>query len=82
MKFVGSTKTKITKNGNGKNVPNLQIIELVLVHCNVVKNNYRQNSRVLNTFVPNKSSGQLLYISPKKCIFLKTFNSDFPYIEE
>ena len=56
-------------------------IELILVHCNIVNNNYQQDSRVLYTFVSNKSFGQLLDTSPKKLIFLKTFNSEFSYIE-
>ena len=69
MKLLGSTKNKITKNENGENVPNLEITEVVLVHCNIVNNNYQQNARVLYTFVPNKSFGQLLDISPKNLIF-------------
>ena len=56
-------------------------MELVLIHCNVVNNSYQQKSRALYTFVPNKSFGQLLGISPKKFIFLKTFDSEFLYIE-
>ena len=64
-----------------KNVPNLEITEVVLVHCNIVNNNYRENSRVLYTFIPNKSFGQLLDISPKNFIFLKLFSSEFLYIE-
>ena len=59
MKLLGSTKTKITKDNNGKNMPYLEITEVVLVHCNIVNNNYQQNSRILYTFVPNKSYGQL-----------------------
>ena len=59
----------------------LEITEVVLIHCNVVNNSYQQNSRVLYTFVPNKSFGQLLDISPKKFIFLKTFDSEFSYID-
>ena len=54
---------------------------IVLIHCNIVNNNYQQDSRVLYTFVPNKSFGQLLDISPKNFIFLKTFDSEFSYIE-
>ena len=54
MKLLGSTKSKITKNQNGENVPHLEIVELVLIHCNIVNNNYQQNSRILYTFVPNK----------------------------
>ena len=65
MKILESTKNKITKNGNRENVPNLEIAEVVLVYCNIVNNNYQQNSRVLYKFVPNKSFGQLLNISPK-----------------
>ena len=58
-----------------------EITEVVLVHCNIVNNNYHQGSRVLHAFIPNKSFGQLLYISPKDFIFLKTFNSEFLYTE-
>ena len=80
MKLLGSTKCKITKDGNGKNVPDLEITEVVLIHCNVF-NNYQQNSQVFYTFVPNKSFGQLLNISRKTFIFLKTFDSEFSYNE-
>ena len=59
MKLLGSTKSKITKNENGENAPNLEITEVILVHFNIVNNNYQQNSRVLYTFVPSKSFGQL-----------------------
>ena len=77
MKLLGSTKSKITKNENGENVPNLGITKVVLVHSNIGNNNYQQNSRVLYTFVLNKSYGQLLDILPKKFIFLETFDSEF-----
>ena len=59
----------------------LEITEVVLVHYNVVNNNYLQDSRMLYTFVSNKAFGQLLDISPKEFIFLKNFNSEFLYIE-
>ena len=81
MKLLGSTKIKITKDKNVENAPHLEITELVLVHCNIVNNDYQQDSRVLYTFVPNKLFGQLLDISPKNSIFLKTFNSEFSCIE-
>ena len=55
MKLLGSTKTKITKDKNSENVPHLEITDVVLVHCNIVNNDYQHNSRVLYTFVPNKS---------------------------
>ena len=73
MKLLGSTKSKITKDKNGENVLYLEITEEVLIHCNVVNNSYQQNSRVLYTFVPNKLFGQLVGISPKNFILLKTF---------
>ena len=73
--------SKKAKDKNGENVPYLEITELVLIHCNVVDNSYQQNSRVLHTFVPNKSFRQLLDISPGNFIFLKTFDSEFSYIE-
>ena len=77
MKLLGSTKNKITKDKNGENVPHLEITEVVLVHCNMVNNDYQHDSRVLYTFVPNKSFGSLLDISPSNHIFLKTFNSEY-----
>ena len=71
MKLLESTKSKITKNENDGNVPHLEVTEVVLIHCNVVNYSYQQNSRLLQTFVPNKSFGHLLDISPKNVIFLK-----------
>ena len=81
MKLLGSAEDKITKDKNGENVPHLEITEVVLVHCNIVNNDYQQDSRVLYTFVPNKPFGSLLEISPKNHIFLKTFNSEFQALE-
>ena len=81
MILLGSTKSKLAKDKNGENVLYLEITEVVLIHCNVVSNSYQQNSRVLYTFVPNKSFSQLLDISTEKFLFLKTFDSEFSYIE-
>ena len=81
MKLLGCTESKITKNENGENMPHLKITEVILVHCNIVQNDCQHDSRVLYTFVSNISFGQLLNISPKSFIFLKTFNSEFSYIE-
>ena len=53
MKLLGSTEYKITKDKNGENIPHLEITEVVLVHCNIVNNDYRKDSRVLYIFVPN-----------------------------
>ena len=80
MKLLGSTANKITKDKNGENVPHLEITGVVLVHCNMVNNDYQQDSRVLHTFIPNKSFGSLLDISPSNQIFLKTFNSEYDEI--
>ena len=77
MKLLGSTESKITKDKNGENVPHLEIVELVLVHCNVVNNDYQQDSKILYTFVTNKPFCSLLEISPTNHIFLKIFNSEF-----
>ena len=57
IKLLGSTKNIITKNENCKNVPYLEITEVVLVHCNIVNNDYQQDSRVLYTLFPNKLFG-------------------------
>ena len=81
MKLLGSTESKITKNKNGENVPHLEVVELVLVHCNLVNNDYQQDSRILFTFVPNNSFGSLLEISPTNHVFLKTFNSEFQEVK-
>ena len=64
MKILGSTENKITKDKNGENVPHLEITEVVLVHCNIVNNDYQQDSRVLHTFLPKKPFSSLLKISP------------------
>ena len=77
IKLLGSTECKITKDKNGENVPHLEIVELLLVHCNLVNNDYQQDSRILFTFVPNKTFGSLLEISRTNKVFLKTFNSEF-----
>ena len=81
MKFLGSAESKITKDKNGENVPRLEVVELVLVHCNLVNNDYQQDSRILYAFVPSKGFGSLLEISPKNHVFLKTFNSEFQEIK-
>ena len=47
MRLLRITKNKITKDKNGENVPHLEITEVILVHCNIVNNDYQQNSRGL-----------------------------------
>ena len=79
--MLGSTVSKINKDKNGENVLHLEVVEVVLVHYNLVNNDYQQNSRILFTFVPNKTFGSLLEISPENHVFLKTFNSEFREIK-
>ena len=81
MKLLGSTKDIIDSDKNSENVPRLENIEVVLVHCNLVNNSYQQTSRVLFTFVPTKQYGQLISISPHSLDFLKTMNTEFSEIE-
>ena len=81
MKLLGSNESKISKDKNGENVPHLEIVELVLIHCNLLNNNYQQDSRILLTFLPNKTFGSLQEISPANHVFLKTFNSEFQEIK-
>ena len=81
MRLLGSTKDIIDADKNSENVPKLENVEVVLVHCNLVNKSYQQASRVLFTFVPTKQNGQLINISPKSLIFLKTMNTEFLEIE-
>ena len=80
MKLLGSTKN-IDSDKNSENVPRLENVEVVLVHCNLVNNSYQQHSRVLYTFVPTKQYGKLISISPHSLVFLKTMNMEFSEIE-
>ena len=81
IKLLGSTSSIIDKDKNSENVPKLENVEVVLVHCNLVNNSYQQHSRVLFTFVPNRQYGQLISISPHSLVFLKTMNTEFSKIE-
>ena len=65
MKLLRSTKKKITKDENSENRSHLEITDVILIHCNIANNDHQQDSRVMYTFVPNKSFGQILDISPK-----------------
>ena len=69
MKLLGSTKDTTDADKNSENVPRLENVEVVLVHCNLLNNSYQQASRVLFTFVPDKQYGQLISISPHSLIF-------------
>ena len=73
MKLLGSTKFKVTKDENSKYVPHLEITKGVLMHCDIVNNDYQQDSRTFHAFVSNTSFGELLDIPPKNLLILKVF---------
>ena len=81
MKLLGSTKNIVGKDKNSENVPKLESVEVVLVHCNLVRNDYQHASKVLFSFVPNKQFGQLLNISPHVFTMMNTVNTEFPSVE-
>ena len=76
MKLLGSTKKDVDSDKNSENVPKLESVEVVLVHCNLVKN-YQHTSKVLFTFVPNKQFGQLINILPHSLTMMNTINPEF-----
>ena len=59
MTLLGSTKKDVDQDKDGEDVPKLESVEVVLMHCNLVNNSYQQASKVLFTFVPNQQVGQL-----------------------
>ena len=77
MQLLRSLKKDIDQNKNEQIVPRLETVEVVLVQCNLVNNNYQQASKVLFTFVPNKQFGQLITITPHSLTMLITTNSKF-----
>ena len=81
MKLLGSTKKDVDKDKDGEDVPKLESVEVVLVHCNLVNNSYQQASKVLFTFVPNKQFGQFTTILPHLLTILKTTNKEFQSIQ-
>ena len=81
MELLGSAKNIIDKNKHGELVPNLEVVEVVSVHSNLVNNSYQQASKVLFTFVPNKEFGQLITITPHSPTIIKTTNAEFSFIE-
>ena len=76
MRLLGSTKKDVDSDKNSENVPKLESVEVVLVHCNLVKNDYQHTSKVLFSFVTNKQFGQLINISPHSLMMMNTINTD------
>ena len=81
MKLLGITKKDGDTDKNSENVPKLESVEVVSVHCNLVKNNYQHSSKALFSFVPNKKFGQLINISPNTLTIMNTVNTEFSIIE-
>ena len=81
MKVLGSTKKVADKDKNWENVPKSESVEVVLVHCNFVKNDYQNASKVLCSFVQNKKFGQLLNIVPHVFTMMNTVNTEFSCVE-
>ena len=81
MKLLGSTKKDVDKDKDGEIVPKLESVEVVLVHCNLGKNDCQHTSKVLFTFVPNKQFGQLINISPHSLTMMNTVNTEFSFVE-
>ena len=81
MKLLGSTKKDVDSDKNSENVPKLESVEVVLVHCNLVKNDYQHTSKVLFSFVPNKQFGQLINISPHSLTTMNTVNKEVSFAE-
>ena len=75
MNLLGSSKKVVHKDKNGENVPKLESVDVVLVHCSLVKNDYQHSSKVLFTFVPNKEFDQLINISPHAFTMIDTINT-------
>ena len=81
MRLLGSTKNVVDKDKNGENVPKLGSVEVILVHCNLVKNDYQHSSNVLFSFVLNKQFEQLINISQQSLIMMNTVNTKFSFVE-
>ena len=81
MKVLRSAKKDVDSDKNGENAPKLESVENVLVHCSLVKNDYKHTSKVLFSFVSNKQFGQLINISPHSLTMMNTVNTEFSFVE-
>ena len=81
MRLLGSTKKVVNKDKNGENLPKLESVEVISVHCSLVKNDYQHSPKVLFGFVPNKQFGQLINISPNSLTMINTVNIECSYVE-
>ena len=81
MRLLGSTKKDVDSDKNSENIPNLESVEVVLVHCNLVKSDYQHTSKVLFSFVPDKQLGQLINISSHSLTMMNKVNTEFSFVE-
>ena len=81
MKLLGSGKKDVDKDEDEENVSKLESAEVVLVHCNLVKNDYQHTSKVLFTFLPNKQFEELINISPHSLTMMNAINTEFSFVE-
>ena len=81
MKLLGSTKKDVDADKNSENVPKLESLDVVLVHYNLVKNDYQHTSKLLFTFVLNKKFGQLTNILRDSLTMMNTVNTEFSFVE-
>ena len=81
MRLIGSTKNDVNANKHSENVPKLKSVEVVLVRCNLVKNDYQHTSNVLFSFVPNKQFRRLINISPHSLTMMNKVNAEFSFVE-
>ena len=80
MRLLRSTKKGVEVDKNSEHVPKLESVEVVLIHCNLVKNDYRRTSKVSFSFAPNKQFGQLINISPHSLTMMDTVNTEFSFV--
>ena len=81
MRLLGSTKKSVDKDKDGENVPKLESVEVALVHCNLVNNDYQHTSKLLFTFVPSKQFRQLINISPHSLTMMNTVKTEFSSVD-
>ena len=81
MRLLGSTKKDVDADKNSENVPKLESVEVILVRCNLVKSDCQHSSKVLFSFIPKKKLGQLINISPNTLTMMKTFDTEFSFVE-
>ena len=79
--IIKKHKSDVGKDKGAEKVPNFNLVEVVLVYCNLVENDYQHTSKVLFTFLRNKQFGQLINISPHSLTMMNTVNTEFSSVE-